>query len=131
MVYNVLVQNMQSIKPGTPWQIPSLYDMCTWFFYVRYTTHMTSTFTFHPKGQQLWLSVLLKCHDWDSNPHSPSHTRWLTVWPFQVIWSCMRVASSSVDSTPVSFCSTSFCSTLVHDIFNFPCLLCQELVSRE
>ena len=41
MGYKVLWCNMQLNKPGTPEQTPSLFDKCTGFFYVHYTTHVT------------------------------------------------------------------------------------------
>ncbi len=57
MIYKVLWRNMQPIKPGTPGRTPSLFDKCTGFFFVRYTTHGTNGFTSHPKDE----AIMVKC----------------------------------------------------------------------
>ena len=56
MVYKVLWRNMLPIRPGTPGRTPSLFDKCTGFFYMRYTTHGTNGFTSHPKDE-----AMVKC----------------------------------------------------------------------
>ncbi len=57
MVYEVLWRNMLPIKLGTPGRTPSLCDKCTGFFYVRYTTHSTYSFTSHLKDE----AIMVKC----------------------------------------------------------------------
>ncbi len=57
MVYKVLWRNMQPIKPGTLGRSPSLFNKCTGFFYVRYTTHRTNGFAPHPKDE----AIMVKC----------------------------------------------------------------------
>ena len=47
--YKVLWRDMQPIKPGKPGQIHSLYNKCTGFFYVHYTTHWTYGLASHLK----------------------------------------------------------------------------------
>ncbi len=67
------VAQYAAIKPGTLGRTPSLYDKCTGFFYVRYTTHGTNGFTSHPKDEAIMVKCLAegqKCPDRDSNPHS-------------------------------------------------------------
>ena len=49
-------KGLQGAQPGTPGQTPSLFDMCTGFFYMRYTTHETNGFTSHPKD-----AAMVKC----------------------------------------------------------------------
>ncbi len=58
MVYKVLWHNMQPIKPGTPGRTPSLFDKCTGFFYMHYTTHETNGFTSHPKEEAIMVTCL-------------------------------------------------------------------------
>ena len=71
MVYTVLWRIMQPIIPGSPGRTSSLFDKCTGFFYVGHTSHRTYAILSHPKDEAVMvLSVLLKCPDPDSNPHS-------------------------------------------------------------
>ena len=48
----------------TPGRTPSLFDKCTGFFYMPYTTHGTNGFTSHPKDEETSLTA------GDSNSHS-------------------------------------------------------------
>ena len=54
-VYKVL-QRIQQLQPGTPGRAPSLFEKCTGFFNMRYTTHGTNGFMSHPKDE-----AMVKC----------------------------------------------------------------------
>ena len=60
MVYKVLCPNMLPIKPEHRGKPPSLYDKCTWLFYVHYTTHRTYGFSSHPKDAAMMVVSCLR-----------------------------------------------------------------------
>ena len=51
-VYKVL-RCIQQPQPGTPGCTPSLYDKCTGFFHMRYTTQGTNGLPSHPKDEAM------------------------------------------------------------------------------
>ena len=53
-----LLWRIQQPQQGTPGRTPSLFDKCTGFFYMRYTTHGTNGFTSHPKDEAI---IMVKC----------------------------------------------------------------------
>ncbi len=57
MVCKWLSCNIEPIKPGTLGQTLSLYDKCTGFLYVHYTTHETLGFMSHMKDA----AIMVKC----------------------------------------------------------------------
>ena len=81
MVYKLLCCNTLPIKPGTWGRTPSLFDKCTGFFYVCFTTPGTSSFQpiRRMKRHCNCLAKPHRCYNWTSNPHSAEqkHTR---VW---------------------------------------------------
>ena len=67
-----MLRRIKQPQPGTPGRTPSLFDKCTGFFYMRYTTHGTNGFTSHPKDEAM-VKCLAQGHSvtaGDSNPHS-------------------------------------------------------------
>ena len=60
-VYKVL-RRIKQPHSGTPGRTPSLFDKCTGFFYMRYTTHGTNGFTSHPKDESIVRSIVKHLH---------------------------------------------------------------------
>ena len=67
-------RRIQQPQPGTLGQTLSLFDKCPGFFYVRYTTHMTNSFTSHPKEE-----AVVKCLV--DQKHQSLNSVLLTAWP--------------------------------------------------
>ena len=51
-----VIRRIQHSQPGTPGRAPSLFDKCTGFFYMRYTTHGTNGFMSNQKDK-----AMVKC----------------------------------------------------------------------
>ena len=53
-----MLRRIQQPQPGTPGRTPYLFDKCTGFFCMHYTTHGTNGFMSHPKDEAMAMCLL-------------------------------------------------------------------------